>query len=292
VEDPHQPTLSPPLNRVPLAAQGEKSSAAGVYTLVALHAHPDDEALFTGGTIARLAAEGHRVVLVVATGGERGLTRPGARDLGATRRAELAAAAEALGAARVVELGYGDSGMSGPVPAASLCAAPVAEVAAAVAAVLAEESAHVLTTYDARGGYGHRDHVRVHEVGHAAAALAGTPVVLEATIAQESLLRGVRLLNRVGVRPGGMRAADLAVSYTPRAEITHEVDVRPWLAAKRAALRAHASQATGGADVRTVALLGRLPTPIARVVLGREWFVEAGRSASRHKLQDVFASLR
>jgi LmbE family N-acetylglucosaminyl deacetylase len=158
--------------------------------------------------------------------------------------------------------------------------------------VLAEERADALTIYDAHGGYGHPDHVRVHEVGLAAAALAGTPLVLEATVAREALQRGVRLLNRIGVRPGGMRGADLAGAYRPLAEITHEVDVRRWVGAKRRALAAHASQTRGGADVRTVALLSRLPLPLARRVLGREWYVERGRSPSRHPLDDLFASLR
>jgi LmbE family N-acetylglucosaminyl deacetylase len=264
------------------------------YTLVAFHAHPDDEALFTGGTLARLAAEGHRVVVVTATAGERGLAAGAGADLGAVRLAELEAATRELGVARLVTLGYGDSGSdrAAAVPPGSFCAAPPAQVAARLAQVLVEEAADALTVYDPYGGYGHRDHVRVHEVGVAAAREAGTRLVLEATVARESVQRGIRLLNRVGVRPGGVRSEDLAGAYRPRAQITHEVDVRPWVAAKQRALAAHASQATGGEDVRTVALLARLPGPLARAVLGREWFVEHGRSPSRHLLDDVFASVR
>ena len=263
------------------------------YTLVAFHAHPDDEALFTGGTLARCSAEGHRVVVVTATAGELGLTGSAGPDLGRTRLAELEAAAAALGVARVVQLGYGDSGMGGgPAPEGSLCAAPLAEVADRLAAVLADERADAVTIYDPVGGYGHRDHVRVHEAGLLAATHAATPVVLEATVARESLQRGVRLLNRVGVRPGGVRASDLAGTYRSRAEITHEIDVRRWVPAKQRALAAHASQASGGPDVRTVALLSRLPRPIAARVLGREWYVEHGRSPARHPLNDLFATLR
>ena len=263
------------------------------YTLVAFHAHPDDEALFTGGTLARLAAEGHRVVVVTATAGERGLSAGQGTDLGAIRVAELEAAARELGVARVVTLGYGDSGV-GPeaAPDGSFCAVEVANAAERLAEVLVEERADALTIYDPQGGYGHRDHVRVHDVGVAAAARAGTRLVLEATVARESIQRGLRLINLVGVRPGGMRSADLATAYRPRADITHEVDVRPWVAAKQRALAAHASQTAGGADVRTVALLSRLPRPLAARVLGREWFVEHGRSPGRHPLNDVFASLR
>ena len=271
------------------------SAPVARYTLVAFHAHPDDEALFTGGTLARLAAEGHRVVVVTATAGERGLAAAGGLGdgLGAVRRAELEAAARELGVARVVTLDYGDSGMgAGSPPAGSLCATPVDESAQRLAEVLVEEHADALTIYDPHGGYGHRDHVRVHEVGVAAAARAGTGLVLEATVARESLQRGLRLLNLLGIRPGGMRSRDLAGAFRARADITHEVDVRRWVPAKQRALAAHASQTGGGTDVRTVALLSRLPGPLATVALGREWFVEHGRSPGRHPLNDVLASLR
>jgi LmbE family N-acetylglucosaminyl deacetylase len=280
------------VNPLPDRGRARDSTPAAGYTLVAFHAHPDDEALFTGGTLARCAAQGHRVVVVTATAGERGLSAGDAADLGATRLAELHAAARELGVARVVTLGYADSGMQGALPPGCFCAAPVAEAAARLAEVLAEERADALTVYDVHGGYGHRDHVRVHDVGLAAAALAGTGLVLEATVAREALQRGLGLVNAVGIRPGGMRRRDLDGAYRSRAEITHELDVRAWVPAKRRALAAHASQTGGGADVRTVALLSRLPLPLARLVLGREWFVEHGRSPSRHPLDDLFASLR
>lgn len=262
------------------------------HTLVALHAHPDDESLLTGGTLARAAAQGHRVVLVVATAGERGLAQESA-GLGARRVAELERAAGLLGVARTVLLGYGDSGFREPVepPAGSLCAAPVDEVAARVATVLEEEHADVLTVYDDNGGYGHRDHLRVRAAGLAGATRAGTPVVLAATVDRDALLRGMRMLRRLGVRPGGMTPEALAGAFAPASAVTHEVDVRPWVRTKQAALRAHASQASGGDDVRTVRLLGRLPWPLASLVLGREWFVEVGRPSSARRATDPFASL-
>jgi LmbE family N-acetylglucosaminyl deacetylase len=274
------------------------STPAARHTLVSFHAHPDDEALFTGGTLARASAEGHRVVLVTATLGERGLAPKGLKNLGDVRRSELQDAADLLGVARVVVLGYGDSGMDPmiPPPAGSLCAVPVAEVVTRLAEILTAERADVLTIYDPHGGYGHRDHIRVHDAGIAAASIAGTPRVLEATVPREVLMRGVRLLNRVGIRPGGMTAGAFAGAYRSGAEITHEIDVKPWLTTKLAALAAHASQASGGADVRTVRLLSRLPRPLARVALGREWFVEVGAgnwpSDPRHRLQSVFESRR
>jgi LmbE family N-acetylglucosaminyl deacetylase len=240
---------------------------------VFFHAHPDDETLLTGGTMARLAAEGDRVVLVVATAGERGLSGGPSGNLGELRMRELQASAAALGCAQVVGLGYADSGSDGTPPrAGSFAAADVAHAAARLATLLRDEGAELLTIYDPRGGYGHPDHVQVHRVGAEAARLAGTPRVLEATVDRDRLLRGVRL---VACLPG-MRfdAEQLAGSYTGRGEITHRVDVRAFAAAKRAALAAHASQRTGGRGPRTLEVLLRLPIPVFRWALGTEWFVD------------------
>src|SRR2546421_4234857 len=139
-------------------------------TLVCFHAHPDDEVLMTGGIMAQASAAGHRVVLVVATGGELGEV-PADLATGETlverRRVETLRSATALGVARVVWLGYEDSGMAGweqnKNPAAFI-QADVDEAAGRLAAVLDEEAAAVLTVYDYRGNYGHPDHIRVHVV--------------------------------------------------------------------------------------------------------------------------------
>jgi LmbE family N-acetylglucosaminyl deacetylase len=255
--------------------------AADRRTLVAFHAHPDDESLFTGGTLARAAAQGHRTVVVTATLGERGLTAESSGDLGAARRAELLSACSALGVARVVTLDYGDSGLAEatPPPEGSLCAAPVEQVADRLLAVLREEGADVLTIYDAHGGYGHRDHVRVHDAGLLAAAALPDLRVFEATVPREVLVRAVGALNALRIKPGGMTADRLATAYRSREEITHEIDVRPWLPLKLAALRAHASQSTGGGDVRTIRLLTH--PLVRRLALGREWFVEVGDTIGR-----------
>jgi len=293
-------TTAPPRGRVPAAlcdAAAVVDDGSPRYVLVSLHAHPDDEALLTGGTLARAAAEGHRVVLVVATDGAAGLADagPGA-DLARRRERELAASAAALGVARVVRLGHHDSGYlepaTGPDPVFS--ALPVERVAAEVAAVLREEGADVLTTYDARGGYGHPDHVHVHAVGVAAAALAGTPVVLEATIDRTWVRRGLRLAGRVPGLVGDVTAGRVGDGFTARADLTHRVDVRAHTAAKRAALAAHASQSeTGGRrGVRGIGALLLLPRPVFRRALGREWFTERGRRPGARPLDDVFASLR
>jgi LmbE family N-acetylglucosaminyl deacetylase len=245
-------------------------------TCVFFHAHPDDEALLTAGTMARLAAEGHRVVLVVATAGERGLAAPGAGGpLGEVRTEELHASALALGCARVEILGYRDSGLRGDVPG-GFAAADIDAAAARLAAILREENADLLTVYDPAGGYGHPDHVQVHRVGGAAARLAGTRVVLEATVDRDLLLRALRLVSLVYRFPPGF-VSGFERAYVSGAEITHRVRVGRYAAAKRAAMAAHATQATGGDAVRTLAWLLRLPRPLFRVVFGTEWYVRRDR---------------
>jgi LmbE family N-acetylglucosaminyl deacetylase len=275
------------------------SAVAGVrrdtFTLVSFHAHPDDESLLTGGTLALAAAAGHRVVLVVATEGGRGLAGP--RDgsgamLSRVRMAELDRAASALGCARVVSLGYADSGLR-PAPADgdAFVHADVDEAAHRLADVLREERADVLTVYDRNGGYGHPDHVQVHRGGVEAARLAGTPVVLEATVparAFRMLLAGLRLLGH----PVG-RSAPLGTHqvFADPGRITHRVRVTGVLRAKRAAMAAHGSQRRGDGTVRLLDHVLRLPLPLFGLVFGHEWFVERGR-IPHGKEGDVFASLR
>jgi LmbE family N-acetylglucosaminyl deacetylase len=264
------------------------------FTLVSFHAHPDDEALLTAGTLARAAADGHRVVLVTATDGEAGLTssQVGRRGpLGQRRRAELEAAAQALGVARLVHLGLPDSGLDASAtgdPAAFGALAPE-EAAAPLVEVLRAEQADVLTTYDPTGGYGHPDHRQVHVAGALAARLAGTPSVLEATVERDRLARAARLA--AALRLVDRDAADrLRTGYTPRSEITHRVDVRAFTGVKRAAMRAHASQAAGDDGTRTLRLLLGLPPWLFDRVLGHEWFVDRTRGPGR--CDDVFAAVR
>ncbi|MFG1998481.1 PIG-L deacetylase family protein [Spirillospora sp. NPDC048911] len=245
-------------------------------TCVFFHAHPDDEALLTAGTMARLAAEGHRVVLVVATAGERGLAADGAaggdRPLGEARTAELHASARVLGCARVVFLGYADSGLAGDAPG-GFASADVAEAAAALAGLLLQERADLLTVYDPAGGYGHPDHVQVHRVGVEAARLAETPVVLEATVDRDLLLHVLRPLARLRLAPRALDVRGFESAYVPGDQITHRVKVAAYAEVKRAAMEAHATQAAGGDSVRTLAALLRLPRALFRRALGTEWYV-------------------
>jgi LmbE family N-acetylglucosaminyl deacetylase len=156
---------------------------------VAFHAHADDFVLLTGGTIAWLAAGGHRVIIVVACDGM--WADPADRQL-----AELEASAAILGADKTVHLGYADSGhgpvlLDDPPGRTRFVRADAAEAAEKLAALLAAEHADLLLSYDPQGGNGLRDHIRVHQVGARAAQLAGVRVA-EATMPRELISRVAR----------------------------------------------------------------------------------------------------
>ncbi len=267
-------------------------------TVVFVHAHPDDEALLTSGTMAALAAHGHRVVLVVATAGEAGLSVGALRTgLGERRLAELHASADLLGVSRVEVLGYADSGLADdPAPAPPpgrlprLADAPVPEVAARVADLLREERADVVTGYDANGGYGHPDHVAVHHIAAAARELAGTPLLLEATVPRDRLLAAARRVNRLLPRDRRIDLAPWAHAYSAAADVTHCIDVRRFARARRGSMRAHASQAGADSGARTLGVFTRVPPPLFGAVFGREWYRQPGLTVPlRHR--DLFATL-
>jgi LmbE family N-acetylglucosaminyl deacetylase len=265
------------------------------FTVVSFHAHPDDEAIYTAGTLARVAAEGHRVVLVVATNGELGLASSsygGAADLGARRVSELEESARLLGVDRVERLGYRDSGSDGRGAPGSFATLDVDVVAEVLAGILRSERADLVTVYDKRGGYGHPDHVQVHRVGVRAAELAGTPVVMEATVDRDVfrwVIPAVQIAQRL-LR--GWHVPPLGNIYTARSAITHRIDVGAYADCKRAAMAAHASQATADGASRTLALLLRLPRPVFRRVFRYEWFIERGRAPGAPLCDDLFETLR
>ena len=249
-------------------------------TLVTFHAHPDDEAIACGGTMARAAAEGHRVVLVVATRGELGEVEDGflapGEDLGGRRTAETLAAAQVLGAARVEFLGYRDSGMMGtPENADPGCfwQADVEEAAARLAAVLEEERADVLTVYDSNGAYGHPDHIQVHRVGVRAAELAGTPAVYESTMEREVVTAMIAIAADLMDRDEAAQATsdlDLETFGTPGHLITTRVDVSGYLDEKRKAMATHASQ------IADTSFFLKMDADMFRMVWGVEWYVRRG----------------
>jgi LmbE family N-acetylglucosaminyl deacetylase len=261
-----------------------------VATAVFFHAHPDDEAITTGGTMARAAAEGHRVVLVVATDGRHGEVPD---DLGPDetlvdrRRVELQRSADALGVASIRWLGYQDSGMAGwpqnDDPAA-FCQADLDEAAGRLAAILTEEAAAVLTTYDWHGNYGHPDHLKVHTVGHRAAELAGTAQVYEATVNRDAVFRLMAMAREEAEARGEtIDLPDLDDTDDgeplgmPESTLTTAVDVAPYLALKRSSIRAHASQVTDTSFFLT------MPDEVFAAGFGTEWFIHEGEPAGVHE---------
>jgi len=255
-------------------------------TVVAFHAHPDDEVLWTDGTLARAAAQGHRVVVVVATD-VMGPVPEG----GSVRMRELRASAELLGVHRVEHLGYAGSG-HGPVLPPDLpgrqrfVRADVGEAGERLAVILREEGADVLLSYDANGGYGHRDHVKVHEVGARAAELSGVGSVLEATMPREVVARLVRWVRLLRI-PFRYDTDELLRLFSARADITHQIDVRPFARQKQAAMAAHRSQLGGGRLAPVMRTLVGMPSWAFARFVGREWFIDQARTPAGGVLGDI-----
>ena len=251
-------------------------------TLVCFHAHPDDESISTGGSLARASAEGHRVVVVIATNGDYGEVPDDLADgesLVDRRRAETARSAAALGVHRVEWLGYKDSGMTGweqNYDPASFHQAGVDDAAERLVKILCEEQADVLTVYDWHGNYGHPDHIKVHTVGHRAAELAGVERIFEATMNRDHIVRMVELARQAGASIGdddfdpNAGADDGNPMGMPEAEITHAIDVTAHLAAKRESLRCHRSQITD------TSFFLEMPDEAFAEAFGTEWFILKG----------------
>jgi LmbE family N-acetylglucosaminyl deacetylase len=248
-------------------------------TVLVLHAHPDDEAIFTGVTMRRLADAGARVVMIMATNGDLGevfVPLAAGESIAARRTAELERAAEILGVARLIQLGRRDSGLPGSVhnqhPDA-LVGGDAGVLARRIADIAVAERAEAVVHYDQQGIYGHPDHVAVHRIGRAAAEMAGV-TAYESTVDREHL----RLADG---RKHLIYAASAAASGRfghASAEITLAVagsadDLR----AKRAAIAAHSSQ------VPPEALE---PASFERSY-GLEWYVRAGRPGLLDELGNV-----
>jgi len=258
-------------------------------TVVFLHAHPDDEALATGGTMARMADEGHRVVLVVATRGEEGEPVPGVladgEDLADRRTAEVHAAAGILGVHRVDFLGYRDSGMADdPANHHPDCfwRADVVLAAERLEDLLVDEEPDLLVVYDPFGGYGHPDHIQVHRVGRRWASDVGGVRVRWVTMNRDAIRVSIdRAADDLAA--GGVEWADAEMLEVrrqrtqtasfgmPDDEITHAVDVSTVIGRKREAIRAHASQ------VATDSFFLAMPDEAFAATFGTEWFVDPGR---------------
>ena len=275
-------------------------------TAVFFHAHPDDEALSTGGTMALAARAGHRVVLVCATDGSRGETpglvddqTPTGEELAEIRARELHEAAGLLGVHRVVMLGYGDSGMAGDPgndDPGCFWQADDSEAAERLAGVLRDEQADLLTCYDDNGTYGHPDHIKVHRVGVKAAELAGVDTVYEASLHRDHFRASMKQLMSMAAEAGldELRNQDQAefeaeldsgTIGVDGARITHHIDVRSVLEVKRAAMRAHTSQ------IPSDSFFLALPDAAFELAFATEWFILRGRTPGGPISTDLFTAL-
>jgi LmbE family N-acetylglucosaminyl deacetylase len=266
-------------------------------TLMAVHAHPDDEVLSTGGVLASAAAEGIRTVLVTCTNGEQGDGPGGVKpgepghdeaQVREVRLAELRASAALLGISDVELLGYSDSGMVGweangrPEVFANV---PVEEAGARLAALMEQYRPDVVVTYDENGGYGHPDHIQAHRITVEAIRSSGIPAKFyHAAISRARFTALFADLRAEGADLGDFDPpADFG---TPDELITTVVDVSDQVSRKRKALEAHASQ---GDNIFFL----RLPEAGQQRVFGHESFVrQFSKVAVPDQEDDLFAGLR
>jgi N-acetyl-1-D-myo-inositol-2-amino-2-deoxy-alpha-D-glucopyranoside deacetylase len=275
--------------------------------LLLVHAHPDDESINNGATMARYAAEGARVTLVTCTLGERGEVIPpelrhltGAA-LGVHRRGELAEAMRALGVEDHRLLGgagrYQDSGMMGlPDNDDPGCfwQADLDEAAGRLAEIVLEVRPHVLVTYDDHGGYGHPDHIQAHRVAMRAAGLADAAGWSIPKIYWNRVPRseGEKAFARLAEDLPGLpwdTPADLdeVPGVCDDARVTTAIDGTAHAGAKAAAMRAHATQIT--VHGRYFALSNERAQPLFTT----EWYelVRGPRPAPGVRESDLFAGI-
>ncbi|MFB9323109.1 PIG-L family deacetylase [Cryptosporangium minutisporangium] len=231
-------------------------------TLMAVHAHPDDEATGTGGVLARYAAEGFTTIVVTCTDGRCGDGPDGVKPgepghdpdaVVATRRAELEASCAALKVTHLEALGYPDSGMMGwPTNEApgSFWTTPVPEAAGRLAELIRRYQPDVVVTYDENGGYGHPDHIQVHRVTMAAVELVGSagtavPKVYWSTVPRSWMENIGEHMRELGIEWDEPEPVDAPPMGMPDEQITAWVDVTAFTDQKYDALAAHGSQSDG-----------------------------------------------
>jgi N-acetyl-1-D-myo-inositol-2-amino-2-deoxy-alpha-D-glucopyranoside deacetylase len=255
-------------------------------TLLCVHPHPDDESIACGGVLARAVSHGIRTVVVTCTGGEEGENLAGIdlgdEDLVSHRRRELATALELLGVDAHHWLGYRDSGMDGTsanARADSFHQSDLDEAASRLAAIIRAERPQVVVSDDEDGSYGHPDHIKANRVTARAVALAADPAADVPGVPWRVSKRYVHAFSADRLRrvheallteglssPFGTDLEDVFEFGVSADEVTTEVNVRPWLRTKRAAMVAHRSQI--GPD----SFFFNIPERHARSLFGVEQF--------------------
>ena len=289
--------------------------------LLLVHAHPDDETIGTGATMARYAAEGAAVTLVTCTLGEEGevlvpelehLAADRDGGLGQHRIGELAAACEALRVEDHRVLGgpgrWRDSGMMGtPANDRPECfwQADLDEAVRELVGVVREVRPQVVVTYDSNGGYGHPDHVQAHRVTVAAFDAAADPAyepqlgepwqaakLYFSAVPRSVLQAGIDLLREAGDASGffGVEKAEDLPFGVPDEQVTTAIDASDHLEAKVAAMRAHKTQiAVDGPFFALSNNIGQRAFGIEHYTLARG---ERGPGSGEHGWEsDLFAGL-
>jgi LmbE family N-acetylglucosaminyl deacetylase len=265
-------------------------------TLVCVHAHPDDEAIFTAGITSHYAAQAYDVVLVTCTNGRLGIddrNRPGndpEHDDGttiSTRASELQRSATLVGFSRIVTLGFDDSGMIGwpqNMNPRAFMNIDVDSVARSLGALFDEVHATVVVTYDENGFYGHPDHIMANVVTRRALEFARSPERLYYPVVSRSAIKSfVPQAQARGIYlPAFVLEADVGVTDE---FVATTMDVTEYVGTKQAALRTHASQ-TDNADLAT------MDSETFAMMFGTEWFQRAwSRHDAANDATDLFGGL-
>jgi LmbE family N-acetylglucosaminyl deacetylase len=267
-------------------------------TLMAVHAHPDDEAISTGGILARYGDEGVRTVLVTCTNGELGDgpggVKPGEPGHDAAvvvplRRRELEASCEVLGVSHLELLGYHDSGMQGwsqNEDPASFWRTPVQEPARRLAGLIRTYEPQVVVTYDENGFYGHPDHIQANRVTRAALEECDIPAKLYYTALPRSRLVGFRAVLEESGMELPAEAQENPDFGTPDELVTTTVDCAGVAHRKYASLAAHASQSDN-------IFFLQMGEERFAAIMGHEFFVRVHDTTDAPVPEsDLFAALR
>ncbi|GAP50306.1 PIG-L deacetylase family protein [Streptomyces azureus] len=235
-----------------------------VPSLLAVFAHPDDESLMAGGTLARHAAAGARTAVVTATW---------AADT--PRAAELAEALHVLGAGKPRLLGYADSRVPRSAPGRPrLCDAPLDETVGGLVARIRDFRPEIVVTHDAYGGLtGHEDHVHTHRVTLSAVHAAGLERLYPDAgepWQPSALYLSTHPHSAVRAWGGHLAPTGKAMRTVPDDRVTTTVDVTPWLDRKITAVLAHRTEVERGA---APGLIAALPAPERERLLGTEWYI-------------------
>jgi LmbE family N-acetylglucosaminyl deacetylase len=270
-------------------------------TLMAVHAHPDDEAS-GGGILAAYADQGVRTIVVTCTNGEFGDAPGGVKPgndghdeeaVARLRLAELEESTRILKVSDLETLGYHDSGMPDweyKNRPDAFCNVPLADVADRIGGLITKYRPQVLVTYDDQGAYQHPDHVHASRAAQAAAAATGIPAKVYLSTMRGSSWRKIwEALREAGAEVPAWENDEERTRRALESEerITTTIDIRPVLERKRAALFAHGTQINGDS------WFGKIPPEVLEAAFGYEYFIRvADTTGAPLPEDDLFAGLR